>query len=351
MLVSIIIPTKNRCDLLRETLASVLAQTLANWEAIVVDDGSSDGTSEMVLSMASTDQRVRFIKREGKPSGASASRNQGVVVARGDYVLFLDSDDLLAPSCLEKRVEIMERSPELDCVVYLTQLFHTAPGDRPHLWNNFTEEDDLDRFLRRDPPWQTSGPLWRKTSLAKIGSWDERALSAQDWEFHLRALAANLNYRKISEVDSFWRVPRPDSLTSQWKSPRRMSNRLYLLKKITAVLRSRKPLTPRRQRLLASEYYEYAFILNPNLRMAHKIWARARRQKIIGPFAYYVVLASDLLFRLARRTNEFIRVRLLPETRLTRTMFTVESPAQPSICGGHRRLRAKCNEAAGVEHP
>jgi glycosyltransferase involved in cell wall biosynthesis len=75
MSVSIIIPTKNRCELLRETLASVVAQTYSEWEAIVIDDGSTDDTEQMVMTMAATERRVRFLRRERRPTGAATCRN------------------------------------------------------------------------------------------------------------------------------------------------------------------------------------------------------------------------------------------------------------------------------------
>jgi len=323
MLVSIIIPTKNRCGPLQETLASVMTQTHAEWEVLVIDDGSTDGTEEMVFGMMSKDKRIRFSQREKKPSGAAACRNLGVEACRGEYVIFLDSDDLLAPECLEGRVKVMQDNPSLDFAVFLTHLFHAKPGDSPYLINNFTQEDDLDRFLRLDAPWQTTGPIWRKTALAKIGPWDEKALSMQDWEFHVRALATKLNYQKVSEIDSFWRTTGPDSMTNgaSWGSPRRVWNRVRLYGRIIAILRTQGLLTERRRSLQTAEYYKHAFVINQSRRLAYKIWAMARREKMIGPFKFTIVLISDLLIRFARRFHEFVVTCLLPETRLKRTHF------------------------------
>ena len=70
-LVSVVIPTKNRRELLRETIESVVSQTYANWETVVVDDDSNDRTGEMIQSIAATDQRVRFVRRERNPPGAA----------------------------------------------------------------------------------------------------------------------------------------------------------------------------------------------------------------------------------------------------------------------------------------
>jgi glycosyltransferase involved in cell wall biosynthesis len=326
-LVSIVIPTKNRRDLLRETVASVVSQTYSNWEVIVVDDGSNDRTGEMIQPIASTDQRVRFIRRERNPPGASTCRNLGGSAAHGEYVLYLDSDDLLAPPCLERRVKVMEQNSKVDFAVFLTRIFHTAPGDSPYLWNNFTAVDDLDRFLSRDQPWQTAGPLWRKTSLARIGLWDERALSAQDWEFHIRAIAAGLNYLKVPEVDSFWRTTRPGSISYSSASRRHVCNRVRLFKRVIAVLRAQGLLTDRRRRILAGVYYYHAFSFAQGRRLAFKIWMAGRRAKIVGNFEFIITLAGEAVVWMARRTNCFVSHRLFPERQSARTHTMARLPA------------------------
>lgn len=300
MLVSIVIPTKNRVGMLPETLASVRAQTYPHWEAIVVDDGSIDGTDRLVESMAAQDGRVRYLRRERRPRGASVCRNIGVSAAQGTYVLFLDSDDLLAPLCLARRVEIMEQNPDLDFATFLTGVFYKTPGDNPYLWNDFTGEDDLDRFLRRDPPWQTSGPLWRRSSLAKVGPWDELALGSQDWEFHIRALAAGLKYRKVREEDNFWRKTRSDSITQAWRSDRYLCNRVRLYRRVVAELHAHGQMNVRRRRLLAAEFFEHAFMLDTNRALALKIWRAAKRAEVVGGAMYRLLLAEEMFWRAVR---------------------------------------------------
>jgi len=319
MLVSIVIPTRNRCDLLRETMASVYAQTYADWEAIIVDDGSTDGTEEMVKAMAATERRLRYLRRQRNPQGASTCRNLGITAANGEYIIFLDSDDLLAPTCLEGRIQVMKENPKLDFVVFLTQVFREVRGDRPYLWNTFTQENDLDRLLRRDSPWQTTGPLWKKASLALIGEWDERALSAQDWEFNIRAIAAGLTYEKIPEIDSYWRDTRAGSISNSWGNTRKLCNRVRLHRRIIEILRAKGLVTRKRQRILMSEYYKHAFVFNNSRRLAHRIWARGRRDKVIGRFEYNLIILGDILWRSARRLNEFMVAKIIPETRLSST--------------------------------
>jgi GT2 family glycosyltransferase len=107
MLVSLIIPTYNRAALLDETLDSVLSQTYPNWECIVVDDGSTDETEAVVSSFGDAFQLIRQAN-----AGPAVARNRGVAQAKGEAILFLDSDDLLRPYALDVLVNELRRHPE-----------------------------------------------------------------------------------------------------------------------------------------------------------------------------------------------------------------------------------------------
>src|SRR6185295_14518163 len=122
-LISIVIPTRNRRELLREALASLSAQSYVNWEVWVVDDGSDDATDRLVAGFAERDARVKWTVRRGPDGGAQVCRNQGLAAARGRYVVFMDSDDLLAPHCLEGRGAALERDSALHFVVGGTECF------------------------------------------------------------------------------------------------------------------------------------------------------------------------------------------------------------------------------------
>ena len=110
--VSICIPTYNRKEYLKETLDSIIAQTYKNYEIVVVDDGSTDGTVDMIKSL---DYPVTYCWQ--KNSGDAAARNKLVEIAQGDYISFIDSDDLLMPDAIEKMVRVMETETE-DVIVY-----------------------------------------------------------------------------------------------------------------------------------------------------------------------------------------------------------------------------------------
>jgi glycosyltransferase involved in cell wall biosynthesis len=192
--VTIVTPTKDRVTLLLETMDSVATQTFQGWEHLVVDDGSEDGTAEEVTRRAAGDSRVRFIKRAGAKTGANVCRNIGLRAARAELIVFLDSDDLLRPESLERRVEAMRNNRALDFAVFQAMVFKNVRGDLGMVYHPQMPGDDLLRFLSLECVWQTTGPIWRRAFLEKIGSFDENLLSMQDLEMHVRALAARGAY-------------------------------------------------------------------------------------------------------------------------------------------------------------
>jgi glycosyltransferase involved in cell wall biosynthesis len=107
--VSIVIPTFNRATLLPESISSVLKQSYSNFEVIVVDDGSTDSTADIVNSFCDT--RLIFVKQDNK--GRSAARNRAIAMARGRYIAFLDSDDMYLEGKLEKQINYMDSHPNV----------------------------------------------------------------------------------------------------------------------------------------------------------------------------------------------------------------------------------------------
>jgi len=199
--VSVITPTKNRLKLLCEAMDSVARQQFDRWEHIIVDDGSDDGTPQEVARRASADTRIHYIERTGDKSGANVCRNLGMKGSLADFVVFLDSDDLLRQHCLESRVDMMRRNSSLDFAVFRAGVFVKTLGDLARLYHSQSPGDDLLRFLAHECVWQTSGPIWRRAFLERIGCFDETLLSMQDLEMHVRALAARAKYVCFLDVD------------------------------------------------------------------------------------------------------------------------------------------------------
>ena len=329
-LVSIIIPTKNRLLLLRESLESLFRQTYSSWEALIVDDGSTDGTKEFVSGLSENDSRFRYLPRTDQPPGASSCRNIGISQARGDYVIFLDSDDLLAPECLVGRLEVMQNG-RWDSVVFLTQAFHQKPGDLQLLWNDFNEGDDLDRFLSHDMPWSTTGPMWRREALEKIGPWDQGCESGQDWEFHIRALASGLNYTKVSVVDSFWRESRPGTISHEWGKSANLKNRTEMFGRIGEMLKQRELLTPERRHRLAVAYYKNAFVLCPDNRLMLQLWNSGWRNGVLSGWEWLYLLGVEIFFRTARKFHITALRRLYPESSIRSTHLKISLPVDSTL--------------------
>lgn len=326
--ITVVTPTKNRLPLLRETLDSVRRQTLSSWEHIVVDDGSEDGTEAEVLALAAQDGRVRFLRRAGPLTGANPCRNQGAAAARSDLLVFLDSDDLLDPTSLERRVQAMARNQDIDFAVFRTGVFTKAPGDLGRELDPNMHGDDLLRFLFFETPWQTTAPTWRKTAFERLGGFDERLLSWQDVDLHVRALAGGLRYLRFPEVDHHmrWQFEPTKVSVQQRRSAEHLEAAEGVLVKFEEVVRSGPGMTWMRQRALCSLYYFVAehWVAAGRLRPALRVWTIIRTRRLgstwlHGPGAALLCLSAmgGPLGRLGRRLIEkwkgLMRLRTEPE--------------------------------------
>lgn len=124
-LVSVITPAYNAESYLRDTIQSVLNQTYANFEHIIIDDGSTDNTRNIAQSFS--DPRVRYLFQ--KNSGQSTARNNGIAAAKGKYIAFLDADDFFLPEKLSAQINYLESNPDCDfCYCKIYHFFHRKPG-------------------------------------------------------------------------------------------------------------------------------------------------------------------------------------------------------------------------------
>lgn len=216
-LVSILIPNYNKAPYLRETLDSVLAQTYTHWECIIVDDHSTDDSWGVIVEYEERDSRFEVFRRpDGYPKGGNVCRNFALLKSVGDYILFLDSDDILVPFCLEQRIVSIGQNPGLDFWAFPTALFTYDVSDAKFLWNiDDPNESDLSRFLRMDALWQTSGCLYKKDFLIKVNGLSPSRRIWQDYELHLKALLHRPSYRKYFQLspDVFIRNGDPSSLS------------------------------------------------------------------------------------------------------------------------------------------
>jgi glycosyltransferase involved in cell wall biosynthesis len=217
-LVSIVIPNYNKSRFIAETLESILNQKHQNWEVFVVDDGSTDHSIQVIETYSKNDTRFKLIQRNRLPKGGSTCRNIGLEKSKGEYLIFLDSDDLLTPSCLKNRLDFYMKNPNLDFMVFSGGTFFKQPGDSHSKWIA-TENNHLNRFLSHNLPWQTSMPIWKTSFLKKLGGFDEAYPRLQDVELHTRVLLeSNVKYKiiKCEEVDFFYRIDEKRKLKSPY---------------------------------------------------------------------------------------------------------------------------------------
>lgn len=180
--ISVVIPTFNRRQLLAETLVSVYCQTLGDFEIIVVDDGSEDDTP--ALDALSSD---RLVYHRIEHAGASAARNAGLALARGDYIAFLDSDDLWERQFLERMRAALEQVPRAG-FVYCDYTTFNGHGvvQKAYLPARYKLRGNLFVQLLESDFISTGALLIRRACLQRTGGFDPKLEIAHDWDLWLR---------------------------------------------------------------------------------------------------------------------------------------------------------------------
>jgi glycosyltransferase involved in cell wall biosynthesis len=207
--VSAIIPTFNSANYLRDAINSALDQTYSALEVIVIDDGSTDETVSVIKSFA---DRVIYIRQE--QSGPSSARNRGIATATGEYVAFLDADDIWLPSKLEKQLHALQQEPEAGLVYSRSVDFDDSTGEELRFYPKEMHSGMLFDLLLIAPLLLLSSVVVRTRVLKELGGFDEGLRTAEDTHLYLRIAQ---NYRIIGV---------PDILVKRRIHDRNLSNRM-----------------------------------------------------------------------------------------------------------------------------
>jgi glycosyltransferase involved in cell wall biosynthesis len=188
-LISIIIPLYNREHLVKETLESILSQTYQNWECVIVDDGSTDRSLEVVNAYAKIEPRIKIFERPSdRAKGANACRNYGFEKSKGDYIVWFDSDDIMLENYLELHLKPLTYESYNFSISKFDNLGENGEIDIEPLFCNNTHKDiNGNEFLKQQAFFGTINVMFKRKFI--IGtSWDEFLKSGQEYNFFCKIL-------------------------------------------------------------------------------------------------------------------------------------------------------------------
>jgi glycosyltransferase involved in cell wall biosynthesis len=206
--VSIIIPAYNAAQTISNTLESVLGQGFPNWEAIVIDDGSTDATPGIVKEFAERDVRFRLITQPN--AGEAGARNAGIAQARYDWLLFLDADDWISPLHLERMTTELRSNTDLDAVHCGSA--RVAPDGTLIVEKYSPPVGDLFSVLARRAAFNLHACVVRRSLVETVGRFDTTLERLPDWDLWQRIARTGARFGAVREVLAFYRM-RPNSLS------------------------------------------------------------------------------------------------------------------------------------------
>lgn len=222
-LVSILIPAFNAQEGIADTIRSALGQTWPRKEIIIVDDGSRDQTLSVARQFASKD--VSVVTKENQ--GAAATRNHAFSLCQGDYIQWLDADDLLSPDKVARQMEALERSPGNKTLIssgwaYFMYRARKAKFVPTPLWCDLSPVEWMARKMEQNLHMQTATWLVSRELTEAAGPWNTRLLGDDDGEYFARVLMASDGVRFVPEAKVFYRISGPGCLSYIGRSDKKM---------------------------------------------------------------------------------------------------------------------------------
>ena len=197
-MVSVIIPCYNGEAFVENAILTVKGQTYGDWDCVIVDDGSTDGSLKKIKRATKGDNRFQVFHTENR--GVAAARNLAISHCKGEYVLPLDADDILLPTALERFAQAWKENPNASLVVpMIRKVGKGQPSIQDRKWNGYEE------LKTRCTP--TNSSCFRKSDWERVGGYRDGTMY-EDWEFWLRLLYHNDNVVNIPEVLVIYNVRR-----------------------------------------------------------------------------------------------------------------------------------------------
>ena len=211
--ISVVIPARDAADTLGAALDSLLLQTRHDWEALVVDDGSADGTRRIALDYARRDPRIRLMDGGDTtgPEGVSAARNRGLAAATGCYVLFLDADDWIAPDALKTLSAALQAHPDAAAAYCAHRRVTTGGRIGPPAWDARIAAAPFDALARSFDTAMHAVMMVRPT-IDRLGGFDASLRTCEDWDLLQRLARTGLPFVAVPDALVYYRMS-PGSLS------------------------------------------------------------------------------------------------------------------------------------------
>lgn len=261
--VSILIPCYNAEQWIKQAIESALNQTYPHKEVIVINDGSTDDSLEIIQSFG---DKIHW--ETGINKGGNAARNRLLELSSGEWLQYLDADDYLLPNKVAQQIQYLEENPDTD-IVY-------SPSILQHHTEEITQE--ILSIPQPHDPWvllarwylpQTGSPLWRKQAIIDVGGWKINQPCCQEHELYLRLLIAQKRFQYYGEAASVYRQWSEQSVCKKSKSETHR-RRLEVIDKTEQHLITTKQLTQSRQNAINQARFECARIIW----LTNKEWAK-----------------------------------------------------------------------------
>ena len=335
-LVSILIPAFNAEQWIAGTLRSAIVQTWNNKQIIVIDDGSTDQTLAIAQRFESAGVRVITQKNQG----AAATRNKALVLSQGDYIQWLDADDLLAPDKIARQMSALEQRPStrtLLCSAWGRFMYrhYRAKFTPSGLWRDLSPVEWLVCKLKENVYMQTATWLVSRELTEAAGPWNTSLLGDDDGEYFCRVLLASEGVRFVPEAKVFYRAAGPSSLSyigrsdkkmeAQWRS---MELHIRYLRSLEDSQRVRDAIVTYLQNWLIYFYPERLDIVEQAEQMARELGGQLQRPRLSWKYAWIkFILGYDVANRMRLR---LLRLKWSAVRSWDKTLFRLSNRELPA---------------------
>lgn len=293
-IVSIIIPVYNIEKYIKSAIDSALTQTYKDIEVIVVDDGSTDGVKK-VLEPYIKSKKIRYVYQDNK--GLAGARNSGIKIAKGEFIAFLDADDIFLPEKIERQVDYLKRNP--DCGVCYSDAYHFWDEEPDRLlklnYKYYSGADVLPRLLEKHfiAP---SSVMLRKSVFDRCGVFDESLKRSEDLEFFLRLAYNGVQICFLPEILAKLRLRREGSLQGLKSQPQLKLSNLKIIENLNDKMSAAERLKFKMKLHLAEYRFKaaLAYLLTGNKKESRKFLLEAWK----GNYSLFAIVLSFLFLLL-----------------------------------------------------